>query len=119
VGEGPGGGAEAAGVAIVYNRGGQDARPMRRWATSAKVEDDMLFAVQIVCIISGIVLIAAVVMQTTKADGFSAAMGSGSADASRFRKGSKEDMLEKVTKASAIVWLAFMIAAAILWYHGR
>ena len=79
----------------------------------------MLLAVQIVCMISGIVLIAAVVMQTTKADGFSAAMGGGSADASRFRKGSKEDLLEKVTKASAVVWLVFMIIAAILWYHGR
>ena len=78
----------------------------------------MLLAVQIVCMLSGIVLITAVVMQTTKADGFSAAMG-GSADASRFRKGSKEDLLEKVTKASAVVWLVFMVIAAVLWYHGR
>jgi protein translocase SecG subunit len=79
----------------------------------------MLLAVQIVCMLSGIILIASVVMQTTKADGFSAAMGSGSSDASRFRKGSKEDLLERVTKASAVVWLVFMVIAAILWYHGR
>ena len=61
--------------------------------------------------LSGIALIAAVAMQTSKADSFSAAMG-GSADSSKFRKGSREEMLDRLTKAAAIAW----ISAAALTY---
>lgn len=78
----------------------------------------MLLVIQIIAIISGIALITAVVMQTTKADGFSAAMG-GAADSSKFRKGSREDMLEKITKVAAVVWIFSMFIGAIFWYNSR
>ena len=45
-------------------------------------------------------------------ESFSAAMGGGGGDASRFRKGSREEMLDRLTKAAAIVW----ISAAALTY---
>jgi protein translocase SecG subunit len=79
----------------------------------------MLIAVQVISIISGIALIASVIMQTTKADSFSAAMGGGGADSTKFRPGSREYWLEKVTKTSAVVWLVSMFFGAVLWYHSR
>jgi protein translocase SecG subunit len=79
----------------------------------------MLFAIQLVAMISGIALIASVVMQTTKADSFSSAMGGGGAEASKFRPGSREDWLQKVTKVSAVLWLASMVVCAIIWYRSR
>jgi len=66
----------------------------------------------IIAAISGIALIAAVAMQTSKAESFSAAMGGGGGDASRFRKGSREEMLDRLTKYSAIIWMS----AAALYY---
>jgi protein translocase SecG subunit len=66
----------------------------------------------IIAAISGIALIAAVTLQTSKAESFSAAMGGGGSDASRHRKGSREEMLDRLTKYSAIVW----ISAAALHY---
>ncbi len=65
----------------------------------------------IIAAISGIALITAVTLQTTKAESFSAAMGTG-ADSTRFRKGSREEILERITKFSAIVW----ISSAALYY---
>jgi protein translocase SecG subunit len=66
----------------------------------------------IIATISGVALIAAVAMQTSKAESFSAAMGGGSGDTSRFRKGSREELLDRLTKYSAIVW----ISASALYY---
>lgn len=66
----------------------------------------------VIATLSGIALIAAVAMQTSKAESFSSAMGGGSGDTSRFRKGSREEMLDRVTKYSAIIW----ISTAALYY---
>ncbi len=66
----------------------------------------------VIATISGVALIAAVAMQTSKAESFSAAMGGGGGDASRFRKGSREEMLDRLTKYSAIIW----ISASALYY---
>lgn len=65
----------------------------------------------IIATISGLALIIAVALQTSKAESFSAAMGGGG-DSGRFRKGSREEMLDRVTKLSAIVW----ISSAALYY---
>lgn len=61
--------------------------------------------------LSGLALIIAVTMQTSKAESFSAAMGGGG-DSGRFRKGSREELLDRVTKLAAIVW----ISSAALYY---
>lgn len=66
----------------------------------------------IIAAISGVALVAAVAMQTTKADSLSAAMGGGGGDQGRFRKGSREEMLDRITKFAAIVW----ISSAALFY---
>ena len=78
----------------------------------------MLIVTSVIAGISGVALIVAVVMQTTKADSFSAAMGAG-VESSKFRKGSREDWLEKITRYSAIVWLLAMVVYAVQWYHSR
>lgn len=74
------------------------------------------YAFMAIAVISALVLITAVAMQTNKADSFSAAMG-GSGDQGRFRKGSREEMLDKMTKYSAIVWILSCAALAIVWYN--
>ncbi|MEN6304643.1 MAG: preprotein translocase subunit SecG [Armatimonadia bacterium] len=70
----------------------------------------------IIAVISGIALVAAVAMQTSKAESFSAAMG-GAGDAGRFRKGSREEMLDRITKYSAIVWISSCVLYAIVYYR--
>jgi protein translocase SecG subunit len=68
-----------------------------------------------IAVLSGIGLITAVTLQTNKADSFSAAMGGG--DSGRFRKGSKEEMLDRLTKLSAIVWIAACALNAMVWFQ--
>jgi protein translocase SecG subunit len=70
-----------------------------------------------IALISGIALIIAVMMQTNKAESFSAAMGGGGGDQGRFRKGSREEMLDRITKYSAIVWIVSCALLAIVWYQ--
>jgi len=65
--------------------------------------------------ISGVALIIAVMLQTNKAESFSAAMGGGG-DQGRFRKGSREEMLDRITKYSAIVWIVSCALLAVVWY---
>lgn len=72
----------------------------------------------VIAMISGVALIAAVALQTSKAESFSAAMGGGG-DASKFRKGSREEMLDRVTKYSAIVWISSCAIYAIMHYAGK
>lgn len=67
--------------------------------------------------ISGVALIAAVALQTSKAESFSAAMGGG--DSSKFRKGSREEMLERLTKFAAIVWIIACTLYAIAYYASK
>ena len=78
-------------------------------------EDRMLTASIIVACVSGVALIASVVAQTTTAEGFSASMGG--QETSRFQKGSRDELLEKVCKASAIVWILSMLVVAMVWFR--
>lgn len=70
----------------------------------------------IIAVISGVALVIAVMLQTSKAESFSAAMG-GAGDSGRFRKGSREEMLDRVTKYSAIVWISACVLYAIVYYR--
>jgi protein translocase SecG subunit len=75
----------------------------------------MLIAAQIIAGLAGIGLILAVLFQTTTAEGFSASLGG--QETARFQKGSRDELLEKVAKIGAIVWLVACFLTAILWYH--
>lgn len=75
----------------------------------------MLIAVEIVALVSSLALILSVMFQTSKADGFSAAMGSGSE--TRFKPGSREEWLYKITRVSAVVWIVAALLVAVLWYN--
>jgi protein translocase SecG subunit len=74
----------------------------------------MRIAVEIISLLSGIALILSVMFQTSKAEGFSAAMGSGSE--TRFKPGSREEWLYKITRVSAIVWIVSCLVVAVIWY---
>lgn len=77
----------------------------------------MMLAIMIVSGIAAIGLIVSVVMQTSKAESFSAAMGG--TDASQFRKGTREELLARLTKYFAIAWIASVTIGSIIWYHGN
>lgn len=72
-----------------------------------------------IAIVSGLALIISVMLQTNKAESFSAAMGGGG-DQGRFRKGSREEMLDRITKFAAIIWIVSCALLAVVWYqmHG-
>jgi protein translocase SecG subunit len=74
----------------------------------------MRLAIEIISLLSGLALIVSVMFQTSKADGFSAAMGSGSE--TRFKPGSREEWLYKITRVSAIVWIVSCLLVAVFWY---
>jgi protein translocase SecG subunit len=74
----------------------------------------MRLAVEIISLLSGVALILSVMFQTSKAEGFSAAMGSGSE--TRFKPGSREEWLYKITRVAAIVWILSCLLVAVLWY---
>lgn len=75
----------------------------------------MLTAAIIVAVISGLALILAVVFQTTTAEGFSASLGG--QETSRFQKGSRDEMLDKVAKVAAISWILVSLIVAIIWFR--
>ncbi|MFO8080914.1 MAG: preprotein translocase subunit SecG [Armatimonadota bacterium] len=75
----------------------------------------MVVALQIISSILGIALIVTVVLQTSKAESFSAAMGG--TDASQFRKGTREELLARLTKYFAIGWIISVALMSIFWYH--
>lgn len=66
-------------------------------------------------VLSAIAIIVAVMLQKTKADGFSAAMGG--SDTARHTPGSKEEWLDKIAKVAAVIWVISCLAVAILWYR--
>jgi protein translocase SecG subunit len=70
----------------------------------------------VIAFISGISLTIAVMLQTNKAESFSAAMG-GAGDSGRFRKGSREEMLDRITKYAAIVWISSCALLGFVWYR--
>ena len=69
-----------------------------------------------IAVVSGLAIIIAVVLQKTKADGFSAAMGGG-AGITRHTPDSKEAWLDKIAKYSAIIWVLACLFVAIMWYR--
>ncbi len=71
-----------------------------------------------IALLSGLAIIIAVVMQTSKADGFSAALGGGESG-SRFKEGSREAWLDNIAKVGAVIWVVACLAAAVLWYKYR
>ncbi len=77
----------------------------------------MVIAVSVVCVVSGIALILSVMLQTTKADSFSAAMGAGME--TRFKPGSREEWLYKITRVSAVFWMVTCVLTSYLWYRGH
>ncbi len=77
----------------------------------------MLTAGMIVAVLSGVSLIVSVLFQTTTAEGFSASMGG--QETSRFQKGSRDEMLEKVCKIAAVVWILSMLFVAMVWFRAQ
>jgi len=77
----------------------------------------MIVALQIISAVLGIALIVTVVLQTSKAESFSAAMGG--TDASQFRKGTREELLARLTKYFAVGWIVAVTVIAIAWYHAH
>ena len=75
----------------------------------------MLIAAMIVACASGIALITSVLLQTTTAESFSASLGG--QETSRFQKGSRDELLEKVCKVAAIVWVLSMVIVASTWFR--
>lgn len=75
----------------------------------------MMLAIEIISVVTAIGLITSVVMQTSKAESFSAAMGG--TDASQFRKGTREELLARLTKYFAIAWIISVSIGAVVWYH--
>jgi len=75
----------------------------------------MLTAGIIIAVISGLALILAVLFQTTTAEGFSASLGG--QETSRFQKGSRDEMLDKVAKVAAVSWILVSLIVAIIWFR--
>ena len=75
----------------------------------------MLTAMIAVSVATGVGLIVTVALQTSKAESFSAAMGG--PDSSQFRKGTREELLARLTKYLAIIWIASCTVSTIMWYH--
>jgi len=66
--------------------------------------------------VSGVVLIISVMLQDSKNAGFSAAMGG--SDTAQFTKGSREELYDKITKVSAVIWIASCVVVAIMTWSG-
>ncbi len=75
----------------------------------------MMVVIEIISVLAAIGLIVCVVMQTSKAESFSAAMGG--ADSSQFRKGTREELLARLTKYFAIAWIIAVSIGAVIWYN--
>jgi len=68
----------------------------------------------IIAFVSAIVLIISVMLQDSKSAGFSAAMGG--SDSAQFTKGSMEELYDRITKVSAIVWILSCVVVAVIKY---
>ena len=67
-----------------------------------------------VALLAGLTLTVAVLLQKTKSDGFSAAMGG--ENVGRYTPGSKEEWLDKIARAAAVIWVIGRLSVAVLWY---
>jgi len=74
----------------------------------------LMYVVQAIALLSGVALVVSVMLQTSKAESFSAAMGTGSD--TRFKPGSREEWLYKLTRVSAIIWIVSCLVVAVLYY---
>ena len=100
----------------MYNREYKQARSTFGALAGRARRDSGMFNVTVaVALLSGLAIVVAVMLQKTKADGFSAAMGG--SDSTRHTPGSKEEWLDKIAKFSAVVWVLACLATAILWYR--
>ena len=70
----------------------------------------------IIASVSGVILIVSVMLQDSKNAGFSAAMGG--SDTAQFTKGSREELYDKITKVSAIIWIGSCVVVAIMTWSG-
>ena len=75
----------------------------------------MANVLMIISSVFGIALIVTVCLQTSKAESFSAAMGG--TDSSQMRKGSREELLARLTKYFAIAWIVSAALMSVVWYH--
>ncbi len=76
----------------------------------------MITFLTIVASLAGLAIIACICLQQASPDaGFSAALGGGGSGASR--KGGSDLLLEKVLKASSVVWIASCLLLAVLSAH--
>ena len=75
----------------------------------------MMIIIKVISTVMALGLIICVVLQTSKAESFSAAMGG--ADSGSMRKGTREELLARLTKYFAIGWIAAVLIGAIVWYH--
>ena len=76
----------------------------------------LMAVVKIISTVMALALIICVTLQTSKAESFSAAMGG--SDASSMKKGTREELLARLTKYFAIGWILAVLFGAIIWYHG-
>jgi protein translocase SecG subunit len=75
----------------------------------------MLIPFIILACISGLTLIGSVLFQTTTAESFSASLGG--QETSRFQKGSRDELLEKVCKIAAVSWILSMLVVSSIWFR--
>jgi protein translocase SecG subunit len=73
----------------------------------------MLAALYAVAGLSGLILIVSVLFQKSKSEGF-AALGGG--EGTRYKKGSWDDFLERITKWAAVAWTIASLLLAIAYY---
>jgi protein translocase SecG subunit len=70
---------------------------------------------QVLAAVAGLAVIASMLMKTSSPDsGFSAAMGGGSSGGMGSRKGSMDELLDKVMIGGAIVWVLSCVLLSAL-----
>lgn len=73
-------------------------------------------AIAVIAVLAGTALIVAEALQPAKSDGFSVITGMAS---TRFQPGTKEYMMERVARYSAVIWMLSCATYAYLWYHSH
>jgi protein translocase SecG subunit len=76
----------------------------------------MDIAIAVIALLAGVALIVAEALQPAKSDGFSVITGMAS---SRFQPGTKEFLMEKVARYSAVVWMISCAAYSYTWYKSH
>lgn len=84
--------------------------------TTEQVIGEMMITFAVIAVLSGIALILSVMFQTAKAESLSAAMGGGGSD-TRFKPGSREEWLYKITRVAAVVWIVSVLLMSVFYYR--